>query len=116
MKEKHLDLARMVMDHQLLDANNVECGKVNDIEIEGGPGELKITALLTGPGLAIQFLPGFVQAAAEKIFGCRVARVPWEEVLIITGQIKLKSRAAELGLADMEQKIAERLKRFPGAQ
>ena len=32
-------LARNVLDHQLLDADGRRCGKVDDLAIEGGPGE-----------------------------------------------------------------------------
>ena len=116
MKEKHLNLVQMVLDHQLLDANYVECGKVADIEIEGGPGELRVTAVLTGPGVAAGHLPRILQALTKKIFGRRVTRIPWNEVRVITSQIKLGSTAAHLGLNAAEQKVARWLARLPLAK
>jgi len=38
VNENHLDVVRMVLDHQLLDANYIECGKVEDVELSGGGG------------------------------------------------------------------------------
>jgi hypothetical protein len=116
MKEKHLNIVQMVLDHQLLDSNYIECGKVDDLEIEGGEGELKITALLTGPGVATDRLPSFLRPLAKWLFGRRVSRIPWEEVLIISGQIKLRSRADALGLNRAEKKAASWLEKLPGAK
>lgn len=116
MKEKHLDVARGLLDCQLIDANYIECGKVDDVELTGGVGRLEITALITGPGAAVRRLPALLRSPARKLFGSRETRVPWSEVSIITGQIKLKSRAAELGLAEEEEKAARRLRRLPGAE
>lgn len=113
MKEKHLDIVRMVLDHQLLDSNYIECGKVDDVELTGGVGELRITALLTGPGVAVRQLPGFLQSLGRWLFGARVTRVPWREVQVITSQIKLNSHAADLGLDRAENEIAVWLKKLP---
>jgi|KBSSwiStaDraftv2_1062776.scaffolds.fasta_scaffold23478_3 sporulation protein YlmC with PRC-barrel domain len=116
MKEKHLDLVRMVFDHQLIDANSVECGKVEDVELAGDAGELRVVGVLTGPGAAAGRLPHWLAKAARKIFGGRVTRVPWEEVYVITSQIKLKSRASELALAGSDRRAAEWLRKLPGAE
>jgi hypothetical protein len=113
MKEKHLDLVRMVLDHQLLDSNYVECGKVDDVELAGGVGELTVRALLTGPGVAVGRLPGFLQSLARRLFGARATRVPWGEVQVITSHIKLNSHATDLGLAGAENKVAAWLKKLP---
>ena len=116
MKEKYLNLVQMVLDHQLIDANYIECGKVTDIEIEGGPDELRVTALLTGPGVAAGHMPRILQALIRKIFGRRVTRIPWSEVRVITSQIKLGSTAPQLGLNAAEQKVARWLARLPLAK
>lgn len=114
MKERHLDLVRMVCDHQLLDANYVECSKVEDLELEGGPGELKVVALLTGPGAAADRLPAWMAKFAKKLFGDQIRRVPWREVHVITSRIKLKSKASNLQLAD--DRIVQWLKNLPNAE
>ena len=116
MNEKHLDIARMVLDHQLLDANYVECGKVEDVELSGGVGRLEVTGLLTGPGAAAERLPSLLRGFARRLLGARVTRAPWGEVLIITSQIKLRSRGADLGLAGAETRVANWLRKIPRAE
>jgi len=116
MNEKNLDVARALLDCQLLDANYIECGKVEDVELTGGVGRLEITALITGPGAAVVRLPALLRPLARRLFGSRETRVPWSEVSVITGQIKLKSRAAELGLTEEEEKAARRLRKLPRAE
>ncbi|HZS08730.1 MAG TPA: hypothetical protein VFD58_28100 [Blastocatellia bacterium] len=116
MKEKHLDIVRHVLDHQLLDSNYVECGKVDDVELEGGPGELKVTAIITGPGATADRLPGLLRSLAQKVFSRHVTRVPWQEVAVITSEIKLRSRAENLGLDEADKKLAGWLGKLPGAE
>jgi hypothetical protein len=116
VNENHLDVVRMVLDHQLLDANYIECGKVEDVELSGGVGRLEVTGLVTGPGAAAERLPGLLRGLAKRLLGARVTRVPWEEVLIITSQVKLKSRASNLGLATEEERAARWFRRLPGGE
>lgn len=116
MKEKYLDVVRMVLDRQLLDSNYVECGKVADLELEGGPGELRLVAVLTGPGVAIDRLPRMLRALTGKLLGRRVTRLPWKEVRVITSQIKLGANAAELGLNGAERRAARWLAKLPLAK
>jgi len=116
MTEKFLDIARQVLDHQLVDSNNVPCGKVDDVEVEGGEGgELKVKALLVGNGAASERLPELFKAVSQKLFGRRVVRVPWSEVEVITQHIKLSSRADELGLGEEGSVAARFIGKLPGA-
>ena len=47
-----VDLGLNVFDHQLLDSEDRRCGKVDDLALEGGPGEaLEVVAILCGPGV-----------------------------------------------------------------
>jgi sporulation protein YlmC with PRC-barrel domain len=116
MTQDFLDMARQVLDRQLVDANNVPCGRVDDIELEGGAGdELKIKALLIGNGAASNRLPELCKAISRKIFGHRVVRVPWSEVSVITNRIKLKSGADELGLGEAKSPAAMFISKLPGA-
>ena len=51
MSGKELDIALHVLDHQLLDKDGRRCGNVDDLAIEGGPGEVpEVVAILAGPG------------------------------------------------------------------
>jgi hypothetical protein len=44
-----IDLGLNVLDHQLLAGENRRCGKVDDLALEGGPGEEpELTAILCG--------------------------------------------------------------------
>jgi sporulation protein YlmC with PRC-barrel domain len=101
MKQDYLDMIRNVLDRQVIDANNIPCGKVDDLEIEGKAGsELRIKAILIGNGAASERLPELFKWMSQKIFGRRVVKVPWREVSVITDKIKLKSRADELNLSE----------------
>jgi hypothetical protein len=97
MNQDYLDLSRQVLDRQVVDANHILCGKVDDLEIEGRTA-IKVTAILIGNGAASDRLPELAKYISRKFFGRRVVRVPWSEVDVITHQIKLKSRATDLGL------------------
>ena len=46
-----IDIGLHVLDHQLLDRDGRRCGNVDDLAIEGGPGErAEVVAILVGPG------------------------------------------------------------------
>jgi sporulation protein YlmC with PRC-barrel domain len=116
MRQEYLDMIRQVLDHEVIDANNMPCGMVDDLEIEGGPGEaLKVTALLVGPDAWAERLPSLFGLLAKKIFGNRRTRVPWDEVSVITEKIQLKSTASALGLGEADRKAAKWIRKLPGA-
>jgi len=96
--------------------NDVPCGIVDDVELEGeSGGELKVTALLVGVGAWAERLPWLAGRAVKFIFGRQRTRVPWEEVWVITERVKLKSRASELGLGVADRKASRWIKWLPGA-
>ena len=111
-----LDLGRMVMDHQLLDSDYVECGKVDDVELEMVNGELRAVALLSGPGPASNHLPRWAGALMRALLGRRSTRVSWREVSIIENRIKLRSTAEALGLGEADRAASRWIARFPGAE
>jgi hypothetical protein len=114
--QDYLDIVRQVLDHEVVDVNNVPCGMVDDLLVEGGPGEeLHVTALLVGTGAWAERLPSLLGRAAKFLFGGRRVRVPWEEVWVITERVKLKSRASELGLGVADRKASRWIKWLPGA-
>lgn len=114
--QDYLDIVRQVLDHEVVDVNNVPCGMVDDLLVEGGPGEgLRVTALLVGTGAWAERLPSLLGRAAKFLFGGRRVRVPWEEVWVITERVKLKSRASELGLGVADRKASRWIKWLPGA-
>ena len=49
MNDETLDLVRDVLDHEVVDADGVPCGIVDDVELEGRAGStLRVRALLLG--------------------------------------------------------------------
>ena len=111
-----VELVRHVLDRQVVDSNNVPCGKVDDVELTGGPGEpLRATALLVGPGAYARRLPVLARFIVRFVAGSRVVRVPWSEVSVLTEQVKLESRASELGLDRGESWAAAIVGRLPGS-
>jgi hypothetical protein len=99
------DLARDLLDHELLDVDGVSCGRVDDIEMEAcSDGTLRIVALLSGPGARSGRLPGVVQWVACRIGG-EIRRVPWTEVASIDSAIRLRTDAHRLGLDHFERRI-----------
>src|SRR5215204_3746997 len=96
MNTDFLDLADRVLDRQVIDANHYLCGKIDDIELDN-ENDLVIAAILVGNGPASDRLPELGKYLSRKLFGSRVVRIPWNEVEVITDEIKLRSTAAELG-------------------
>jgi hypothetical protein len=116
MMERPLDLLRDVLDHTIVDADGAPCGTVDDLLLEGGPGQLlKVTALLVGPGPLVRRLPRWLERAAAWIFGRRYARVSWSEVESISATVTLRSPAAKLGLGRWDRKVGRWLARIPGS-
>jgi len=112
----YVDLFRQVLDHPVLDADDWLCGSVDDIECEGGVGEpLRVTALLVGPGAWAPRLPALFAWLAPRLFGTRCTRVPWQEVSELGEHIKLRSRAAGLGLAVSDRRLGLWLAKVPGS-
>jgi sporulation protein YlmC with PRC-barrel domain len=116
MKDDFLDIVRQVLDHEVVDSNNLPCGMVDDLEVEAEPGgELRVTALLVGAGAWTRRLPSAFEGLAAFIFGNRQTRVPWSEVESVTERVKLRSRAADLGLGGADRRAAKLLERIPGS-
>jgi hypothetical protein len=109
-----LDLALGLLDHQLVDAEGRRCGKVDDLEIEGGPGEKPVVrAVLVGPGAWSG--RGRLGRLAARLGGRRLVRVHWEEVDEVRTGVGLKRKAAELGLGRGDDRAARWVERVPGS-
>ena len=110
-----LDLVLNVLDHQLLDSEGRRCGNVDDLAIEGGPGETpRVVAILAGPGY---WGPraGWLGRLAGWIGGGRRVRVPWEEVEQLKAGVCLRRPAAELGLGKGDDRVRPLVEKVPGA-
>ena len=112
-KLKPFDLARDLLDHELVDVDEVPCGRVDDIELEHTSHGLAIAALLVGPGAWAQRLPALARIGARAVFGRERVRVPIDEVTRIEDVVQLRSRAAQLGLGILDRRVGRWLARLP---
>jgi sporulation protein YlmC with PRC-barrel domain len=110
-----IDLGLNVLDHQLLDSEGRRCGKVDDLALEGGPGEdLELVAILCGPGVW-RDRGGLLGRIAAWIGGGGRVRIPWEEVAEVRSHIKLRKRAEELALGRGEDRVRRYVEKIPGS-
>ncbi len=111
-----IDLGLQVVDRQLLDSEGRRCGNVDDLALEGGPGEkLEVVAIFSGPG-AWRRRAGLVGRFAAWIGGGSVVRIPWEEVAEVSSHVKLRKRAEELGLGRGDDRLRPFILKIPGAE
>jgi sporulation protein YlmC with PRC-barrel domain len=110
-----IDLGLHVLDHQLLDSEGRRCGNVDDLALEGGPGEkLEVVAILSGPGVWRQ-RAGLIGRIAAWIGGGGSVRVPWEDVDEIAAHVRLRKQAEELGLGRGDDRLRPLIEKIPGA-
>ena len=112
---KTVDLGLHVVDRQLLDSEDRRCGNVDDLAIEGGPGEtLEVVAILSGPGVWRE-RAGLVGRLAAWLGGGGRVRIPWNEVAEVGAHVKLKKRAEELGLGRGDDRLRPYIAKIPGS-
>jgi sporulation protein YlmC with PRC-barrel domain len=115
LSNSEIDIGLHVLDRQLLDKNGRRCGNVDDLEIEGGPGETpEVVAILVGPGYWPQ-RAGLIGKLAGWIGGGRRVRVDWSDVDKIDSAVELKREATELGLGRGDDRLRPYLEKIPGA-
>jgi sporulation protein YlmC with PRC-barrel domain len=113
MKGHSLDLLREVLDHEVVDADGISCGMVDDIALSNTADGPTVAALLIGPGASVPRLPAVLQWLAGKMLGHEVVRVPWDEIEHVAEVITLKSKASTLRLGRLERKAGAWLSRVP---
>jgi hypothetical protein len=112
---EEVDIGLAVLDHQLLDSEGRRCGNVDDLEIEGGPGETpRVAAILSGPGVW-RSRSRWLGALAARIGGGGQVRISWEEVAEVKSHVRLKKTAAEYGLGRGDDRVRPWIARLPGA-
>jgi sporulation protein YlmC with PRC-barrel domain len=93
---EQIDIGLRVLDHQVLDCDGRRCGKVDDLAVEGGPGEqAEVAALFVGRR--------------------RPVRIPWSEVADVNSGVQLRGRAEEYGLGRGDDFLRPWIERVPGA-
>ncbi|HEV7162883.1 MAG TPA: hypothetical protein VGN25_06485 [Solirubrobacteraceae bacterium] len=121
MAVERMDLVYRILDEQLVDADGRRCGRVDDLEFDGGPGEPpRLHAILSGSGTWHRRLPRALRPLGARLFGSGqlghdVIQVPWEQVQDIGATVKLKAKASELGLGQGDQLAGELVAKLPGS-
>ena len=111
-----IDLGLNLLDHQLLDSEGRRCGKVDDIALEGAPGEdLEVVAILSGPGVW-RGRAGLIGRVAAWLGGGGRVRIPWDEVAEVDSHVKLRKRAEELGLGRGDDRLRPYIEKIPGSE
>lgn len=101
-----IKLVAELLDLPIQDKDGRYCGIVDDVELQGSAGkEMRIAALLVGPGAYEGRLPGWCYWFVRKIAGDRIARVDIGKVEQIRTVVKLNCRAEEAKLHSVENKV-----------
>lgn len=112
-KGTEVDIALSILDHQLVDSDGQNCGKVDDLEISGLDGDSpEVVAILVG-GNAWRSRGRLGQLAAR--FSGNAVHVPWPEVRSVTSVVTLKHSAAELRLNRGDEHWASVVGKLPGS-
>ena len=108
-----VDIALGLLDHQLVDADGNNCGKVDDLVIAGLDGDApEVSEILVG-GNAWRSR-GRLGRLAARLTGDAV-HVPWSEVEAVTSVLTLKRSASELRLDRGDERWARLVGRLPGS-
>ena len=100
-------LVSQLLDLPIIDKDERSCGVVDDVELEGSAGEMRIAALLVGPGAYQGRMPDWMFWLVRQIAGDRMARVPFDKVIEIDAVVKLGCCAEDVRLHLVENKVAE---------
>jgi sporulation protein YlmC with PRC-barrel domain len=112
-KAVEVDIALGILDHQLVDSDGVNCGKVDDLEVQGlDSGSPEVTEIIVG-GNAWRSR-GVLGRLAARLSGNAV-HVPWSEVESVSSVVQLKRPAAELRLGRGDVRWARFVGKAPGA-
>jgi sporulation protein YlmC with PRC-barrel domain len=112
-KPTDVDIALSILDHQLVDRDGQNCGKVDDLEIAGLDGDSPEVAEILVGGNAWR-TRGLLGRLAARFSGDAV-HVPWSEVGSVTSVVTLKRPAAELRLNRGDVRWARLVRKVPGS-
>ena len=113
-KSTPVELALGILDHQIVDADGRNCGKVDELELGGlDRGTPQVAEILVG-GNAWR-TRGLLGRLAAYVAGDAV-HVPWSEVESVSSVVKLKRPAAELRLNRGDERWAGLVRRLPGSR
>lgn len=101
-----IKLVSELLDLPIIDSEGAYCGIVDDVEFSGTK-DLKLKALLVGPGTYQGRMPRWMFGIVRLIAGDRITRVPIGKVRTIGSAVSLDCSGADLGLLKSEDR-AER--------
>ncbi|MFL6076249.1 MAG: PRC-barrel domain-containing protein [Mycobacteriales bacterium] len=106
-----IDAGLNLLDRQVLDADGVSVGKVDDLEVtEGDDGRLRVTGLIIGPWALTNRFGGVIGRMFTLLFGDDDATVvPLDLVEKRDTAIHLRARQDDLGLARSEHWVRRHL-------
>ncbi len=112
-KPIEVDIALGILDHQLVDADGINCGKVDDLELTGlDGGSPEVVEIIVG-GKAWRSR-GLLGRLAARFAGNAV-HVPWSEVESVSSVVKLKRPSAELRLNRGDVRWGRLVGKVPGS-
>jgi hypothetical protein len=104
---EELDLAYRLLDLDLVDRDGRRCGKVDDLELAGEPGEpLYVAAIVAGVAALPERFTRRLRRLARRVFRGDSTRVSWKVVEDFDAAVRLNATAAELGLARGDRDLA----------
>ena len=113
MSKVDVDIALGILDHQLVDGDGRNCGKVDDLELAGLDGDSpEVVAILVGGNARRSRGP--LGRLAAHLSGNAV-HVPWAEVDSVTSVVTLKRTAADLRLNRGTHRWARLVGKVPGS-
>ena len=102
--DSKIKLVSELLDLPLFDNEGKYCGIVDDVEFAGAAGkELKLKALLVGPGAYSGRLPRWAMWVVKLLAGDRLTRVPMDKVRSIGPTVHLGCPGRSLGLHKSEK-------------
>ena len=105
--DSRIKLVSELLDLPLYDSEGKYSGVVDDVELSGGPGkDVKLKALLVGPGAYAGRMPRWAMALVKLVAGDRLTRVPIDQVRTIDSVVHLEVPANRLGLHRSEKAAA----------
>jgi sporulation protein YlmC with PRC-barrel domain len=113
MTRAEVDIALGILDHQLVDSDGSNCGKVDDLELAGlDTGSPEVVEILVG-GNAWRSR-GLLGRLAARLAGNAV-HVPWAEVESVSEVVELERPASELRLGRGDVRWSKLVSKVPGS-
>jgi sporulation protein YlmC with PRC-barrel domain len=112
-KPVEVDIALGILDHQLVDADGVNCGKVDDLELTGLDGDSPEVVEIVVGGNAWRSR-GLLGRLAARLAG-EAVHIPWSEVESVSSVVKLERPAAEMRLGRGDRRWGRVVGKVPGS-